>query len=397
MSAQITLGSFFEKYVPGYIHSHRLTSQEKGILRLLSMCRSSGLGAHKELCPNCGYDQINYNSCRNRHCPTCQQVDKQKWLEKRMAELLPTGYFHIVFTIPHQLNQLCLQNRKVIYNILFKAASQTILELAADPKHLGAETGILAMLHTWGQSLIEHPHLHCIVPAGGFTGDHAHWVHCRENFFVSVRIVSSLFKGKFLAMMKQAYSQSKLQFKGSMAGMASKKGFQALLDQMYNKKWVVNIQPPFGCAVKVLEYLSRYVNRIAITDHRILSVKDDEVLFSWKDYRSMRYGKMKLPVDEFIRRFLLHLLPEGFQRIRYYGIFANRFRKENIREANECIQAEKSLREEESLEDGQRPWEKQDPVWDEILQKILTWRKPNCPACKQGRMVFAGLVKGPAG
>ena len=393
MSAQITLGSFFEKYAPEYIHSHKLTGQEKGILNLLSMCRSSGLGAHKELCPNCGYDQINYNSCRNRHCPTCQQADKQKWLEKRMEELLPTGYFHVVFTIPHQLNWICLQNRKAMYDILFKSASQTILELAADPKHLGAETGLLAMLHTWGQSMIEHVHLHCIVPAGGFTGDKAHWVHCREDFFVSVQVVSALFKGKFLDMMKQAYSQGQLQFKGSIAGMAFKKNFQALLDQMYNKKWVVNIQPPFGRAEKVLEYLSRYVHRIAITDRRILSVKDDKVLFSWKDYRSMRYGKMKLPVEEFIRRFLLHLLPEGFQRIRYYGIFTNRIRKENIHKAKECIQAEEALRDEQRQEDGQRPWEKQDSVWEEILQKILTWKKPNCPSCKQGRLVFAGQVK----
>ena len=393
MSAQITLGSFFEKYAPGYIHSHKLTGQEKGILSLLSMCRSNGLGAHKQICTHCGYDQINYNSCRNRHCPTCQQDDKQKWLEKRMEELLPTGYFHIVFTIPHQLNRISLQNRKVMYDILFKAASQTILELAADPKHLGAETGLLAMLHTWGQSMIEHIHLHCIVPAGGFTGDHAHWVHCREDFFAHVKVVSSLFKGKFLDMMKKAYAQGQLQFKQSIAGMGSKKGFQALLDQMYNKKWVVNIQPPFGRAEKVLEYLSRYVNRIAITDRRILRVRDGKVLFSWKNNRSKRYGKMELPIDEFISRFLLHLLPERFQRIRYYGLFANRYRKENIRKARECIQAEEALRDEQRREDGQRPWEKQDPVWEEILQKILTWKKPNCPACKQGRLVFAGLVK----
>jgi len=310
-----------------------------------------------------------------------------------MGELLPTGYFHIVFTIPHQLNRICLQNRKAMYDILFKSASQTILHLAVDPKRLGADTGLLAMLHTWGQSMMDHPHLHCIVPAGGFAGDHTHWVHCRENFFVSARVVSGLFKGKFLDMMKRAYFNGQLQFKGSIAGLASKKCFQALLDQMYNKKWVVNIQPPFARAEKVLEYLSRYVNRIAITSHRILHVKDDKVLFSWKDYRSMRYGKMKLPVDEFIRRFLLHILPEGFQRIRYYGIFANRFRKENIREARECLEAEEALRKEEDMEDGRRPWEKQDPVWDEILQKILVWKKPNCPVCKQGRLVFAGIVR----
>jgi len=179
MSTMKTLGSLFDKYATDYIHYHRLTSHERGILRLLSMCRSSGLGSHKEICSNCGYEQISYNSCRNRHCPTCQQIDKQKWLEKRMEELLPTGYFHIVFTIPHQLNQICLQNRNAMYNIFFKAASQTILELAADPKHLGAETGLLAMLHTWGQSMIDHPHLHCIVPAGRLSGDHGHWVHCR--------------------------------------------------------------------------------------------------------------------------------------------------------------------------------------------------------------------------
>ncbi len=193
--------------------------------------------------------------------------------------------------------------------------------------------------------------------------------------------------------MKKAYAQGQLQFKQSIAGMGSKKSFQALLDQMYNKKWVVNIQPPFGRADKVLEYLSRYVNRVAITDRRILRVRDGKVLFSWKNNRSKRYEKMELPIDEFISRFLLHLLPERFQRIRYYGIFANRYRKENIRKARECIQAEETLRDEQRLEDGQRPWKKQDPVWEEILQKILTWKRPNCPACKQGRLVFAGLVK----
>jgi hypothetical protein len=352
------------------------------------------MGSHFEKCDNCKYLGKAYNSCRNRHCPTCQQKDKLEWMDKRMQELLPVCYYHLVFTIPHELNPLCLKNKKVMYDILFNTASQTILELSKDTKHLGADTGLVTVLHTWGQNMMEHPHLHCIMPAGGLSFDKQHWVHTdkKDDFFIYYKVLSRKFRGKYLDLLKRAYSNGELVFKGNLASIGGKGKFANFTDKLYSIEWVVNIQKPFGKPEKVLEYLSRYVFRIAITDRRIIEVKDGKVLFSWKDYRTGLFRNMRLDIDEFIRRFLLHVLPQGFFKVRYYGIFASRYRKQNIEMARQHLVQEQALAGEQALEDGLRVWEKQDPVWNEILQIIRNYRKPNCPQCKKGRLRFAGIV-----
>lgn len=394
MQNQISMSDILSEYGERYISQNHIKGQEKGIIRLLASCRSIAMGSHYEKCDQCSYLGKAYNSCRNRHCTVCQQKDKEQWLTKRMEELLPIGYYHLVFTIPVQLNDLCLQNKKIMYNILFKAASETILELARDTKHMGADTGLITVLHTWGQNLMEHPHLHCIMPAGGLSSDKSHWVHIQKknDFFVYYKVLSRLFRNKFLELMGHACEKGNLVFRGKCAWLNTAKNFRSFINSLSQKEWVVNIQPPFGCAEKVLEYLSRYVFRIAITNRRIIEVKDDKVLFSWKDYRTGRFRKMKLDVNEFIRRFLLHVLPPGFFKIRYYGIFSSRFRKENIQKSKKLLKDEKLIQKQEDMQDGIQTFEKPKTPWNEILNWIENYKKPNCPKCKKGNLRFAGIV-----
>jgi hypothetical protein len=395
MQKQISIGDILNQHGDRYINHNNISGQQKGLVHLLSACRTSGLGSHFERCDHCSYTGKSYDSCRNRHCPTCQQKDKLEWLDKRMKELLPVGYYHLVFTLPHELNPMCLQNKKVMYGILFKAASQTLIELTKDSKHLGADIGLVTVLHTWGQNMMEHPHLHCIIPSGGLSSDKQHWVHPnkKNKFFIHVNVLSRKFRGKYLDLLQQAYNKGELKFTGKQYSNGGKGKFSTLINRLYQKEWVVNIQAPFGKPEKILEYLSRYVFRIAITDRRIIEVKNGRVLFSWKDYRTNRFKKMELTIDEFIRRFLLHILPKGFFKVRYYGIFSSRHRKENIETAKQLLAQEAENKKEEALEDGNRVWEKQDTVWDEILKLISTCRQPNCPACKKGRLHFAGIVR----
>lgn len=394
MQNQISLGEILDKYGDAYITKNRIRGEQKGLVHLLPACRTAGLGSHFERCDNCSYTGKSYNSCRNRHCPTCQQKDKLEWLGKRMEELLPVGYYHLVFTIPHELNPLCLGNKKVMYGILFKAASQTILELAKDAKHLGADAGLITVLHTWGQNMVEHPHLHCIMPSGGLSFDRGHWVHPvkKDKFFIHAKVLSAKFRGKFLALLKEAYLKGGLEFKGKLVSICGKAQFNNFTYTLSQKDWVVNIQAPFGKPEKILEYLSRYVFRIAITDRRIIEVKDGKVRFSWKDYRTGLFKEMKLDIDEFIRRFLLHVLPKGFFKVRYYGIFSSRYRKQNLETANAILTQEAVDRKEEDMEDGLQTWDRQDTVFRGILEAISNCQKPNCPACKKGRLHFAGIV-----
>lgn len=394
MQQQITIGDIFGEHGSMYIKNNHIKGQEKGIINLLAMCRTGALGSHFMQCNHCHHLEKSYNSCRNRHCPDCQQKDKQQWLEKRMKELLPVGYYHLVFTIPHQLNTLCLQNKKILYDILFKAASQTVLELARDTRHLGADTGLITILHTWGQNMMEHPHLHCIMPAGGLSFDRGHWVHAdkKNNFFVHYKVLSRKFRGKFLALLEMANKNKQLTFNGKIAHMAASKNYMLFVDNLYNMEWVVNIQHPLGRPGKILEYLSRYVFRIAITNNRIISIEDNKILFWWKDYRIGLYRKMKLDIHEFIRRFLLHLLPDGFFKVRYYGIFSSRYRKQNIEISKTLLKEEKTLETEQTIEDKGQAWLKQDSIWEGILKMILAYKPPNCPHCKNGRMTFAGMV-----
>ncbi len=392
---KITVCDILRDYGSQYIQSNNIKGQQKGIIKLLSICQTSAMGTHYRRCDNCFHiDKVN-NSCRNRHCPNCQNKDREEWLEKRMQDLLPVGYYHLVFTIPHELVGLCLENKKVMYDILFKASSQTVLELSRDVQHLGADTGLITVLHTWSQNLLEHPHLHCIMPAGGLSFDKTHWVHTtkKNDFFIYYEIISNKFRGKFLDLLKIAHKNGELSLKGRAKNICGKNGFKTLTNSLYKKSWVVNIQKPFAHPEKVLEYLSRYVFRIAISDKRIEKVENGIVYFSMKDNKQKGiFRRIKLTINEFIRRFLLHLLPKGFFKVRYYGIFANVHRKINIAKAKEYLLQEQQDQKLEAIEDGMQTWEKHDTVWAEIMQQVKTAISCNCPVCKKGRMHFLGTV-----
>jgi hypothetical protein len=304
-----------------------LSPQQRKAFQAIRDCRTAALGGHVEQCDECGHRVISYNSCRDRHCPKCQATSRAKWLAAREAELLPVPYFHVVFTLPQKIGGLALQNAREIYRILFRAVSETLLTIAADPRRLGAAIGFLAILHTWGQNLHLHPHLHCVVPGGGI-GAGARWVGCRKSFFLPVRVLSRLFRKKFLIYLRKAFRKGKLRFHGEMAALTNPATFEALCRQAGSIEWVVYAKPPFGGPRQVLKYLARYTHRVAISNRRLLSLQDGKVTFQWKDYASGNKTKtMTLDAVEFIRRFLLHILPAGFVRIRQYGFLANRTRR----------------------------------------------------------------------
>jgi hypothetical protein len=290
----------------------------------IEACRTAALGGHVEQCADCGFTRQAYNSCRNRHCPKCQGLARAEWLAERQTELLPTQYFHVVFTVPAPIAEIAFQNKAIVYGVLFKAAAETLRTIAADPKHLGAEIGLLAVLHTWGQNLHHHPHVHCVVPGGGPSLDGTRWVSCRPGFFLPVRVLSRLYRRLFLESLQAAFEAGALGFFGDLAHLAQPAAFAHLISQMNQIDWVVYAKPPFGGPSQVLAYLGRYTHRVAIANSRLVNIDDDKVAFGWKDYRHHDKAKvMTLAADEFIRRFLLHTLPEGFHRIRHYGFLAN--------------------------------------------------------------------------
>lgn len=297
------------------------------VLRAIAHCRTAALGGHRDQCPRCGYRTISYNSCRNRHCPKCQNGARDKWLAARNHELLAVSYVHVVFTLPHQLSQLLLQNKKVLYGLLFRATSETLLQVAANPKHLGAQIGFLSVLHTWGQNLLHHPHIHCVIPSGGLSPDHTRWVHPRYPFFLPVRVLRRVFRGKFVAGLKQRFQQGQLTFHGALKPLESEKAFHAFLRTLFRQEWVVYAKRPFGGPHHVLAYLAGYTHRVAISNHRLLAFNDHQVTFLWKDYaHGNKKKRMTLSSQEFLRRFLLHVLPPAFVRIRFSGFLANRRR-----------------------------------------------------------------------
>jgi predicted Zn-ribbon and HTH transcriptional regulator len=305
--------------------------QQLKAFRAIQRCRTAALGGHRDACLRCGYQAISYNSCRNRHCPKCQAQARERWLAARERELLATSYFHVVFTVPHELNVLALENPRLFYDLLFTASAQTLLEIASDPKHLGAEVGVTGILHTWGQNLLLHPHIHCVVPAGGLSSDHRHWVHPRYPFFLPVRVLSRVFRGKFLAGLKRLHRLKKLQCAGPAAALADRLQFAKLLRRLHRHDWVVYAKPAFGGPKQVLRYLGRYTHRVAISNHRLLAFEQERVTFRWKDYaRGGKQGEMTLSATEFLRRFFLHVLPRGFVRIRHFGFLANRFRPSRL-------------------------------------------------------------------
>jgi hypothetical protein len=331
-TSSVEVGDIFRAFGPSYRQLHRgqLHRCQLRAMSAIEQCRTAALGGHLYQCDRCGHEVNCYNSCRNRHCPKCQGLDKQRWRDKRCAELLPVEYFHVVFTLPSQLNPLILHNQRQLYDLLFASAVRSLLELGADPQHLGARMGLLAILHSWSQQLSFHPHLHCIVPGGGLSIDGDWWVSCRPGFLLPVKALSKLFRGKFLAQLRQAYEAGALELPhdGSLQKVSD---FESLLDDLYAKDWVVYSKPPFGGPEKVLGYLARYTHRVAISNSRLVRVDADEVVFTWKDYaHGGRRRELSLSAHEFIRRFLLHVLPDHFVRIRYYGLLANRCRRQNI-------------------------------------------------------------------
>jgi hypothetical protein len=297
------------------------------VLLAIARCRTAGLGGHIDQCTRCGHRAISYNSCRNRHCPKCQTAARDRWIDARQKELLPTRYVHVVFTLPAQLAPLALQNKKLIYGLLLRVSAETLLEVARDPRHLGAEIGFFSVLHTWSQKLTLHPHVHCVIPAGGLSPDHTHWVKSQNRFFLPLKVLSRVFRGKFADGLKQAFQNGQLNFHGNLAPLAQPKTFAAWRRLLFRKDWVVYAKRPFGGPEYVLQYLGRYTHRVAISNHRLVSFTDGKVTLRWRDSAHNNEQKlMTLPIDEFLRRFLLHLLPKGFVRIRNFGFLANRRR-----------------------------------------------------------------------
>jgi hypothetical protein len=306
---------------------HHLAWPQLKVLRAIRDCRTAALGGHVDRCSRCGHQAISYNSCRNRHCPKCQTAARERWLAERSQDLLAVPYFHVVFTIPHDLSALALQNKKLLYDLLFQTSAQTLIDIAADPKYLGARIGFLSVLHTWGQNLQHHPHVHCVVAAGGLSPDGSRWAHARPGFFLPVRVLSKVFRGKFVAALKRHFRAGKLFFHGTLRSLADHKLFGKFLRQLFRQKWVVYAKRPFGGPEHVLQYLARYTHRVAISNHRLISFENGMVTFRWRDYaHGNKKRRMTLTAEEFLRRFLLHVLPRGFTRIRHFGFLTNRNR-----------------------------------------------------------------------
>jgi hypothetical protein len=342
----LEVADIFRDHGPAWRDANRghVSLDQMKVMTAIERCRTAALGGHVARCENdaCGHTVIAYNSCRNRHCPKCQGAAAREWLAAREAEVLPVGYFHVVYTLPAELRDVAYQNKRVIYDLLMKAAAETTLTIAADPKRLGARIGITAVLHTWGSTLAHNPHVHMIVPGGGLSDDGSRWISSRSNFLVHVKVLARLFRGRFLAMLAKAHAEERLKFFNTHAGLADKRAFKRFLAPLRHIKWVVNCKDPFAGPQQVLRYLSRYTHRVAISNRRLLTADDGGVSFRWKDYRIEgpgRWKTMTLTAHEFIRRFLMHVLPKGFHRIRHYGLFANGNRAANFARARELLGA----------------------------------------------------------
>ena len=371
------MADIFRQHGPAYRESHRLPRNHLRAMHAIEACRTSVLGGHKDQCDQCGHLEISYNSCRNRHCPKCQTLRKEKWIEARSEDLLPIQYFHVVFTIPSELNHLALMNRKVIYDLLFRAVSGTLMELANDQKHLGVTIGAIGILHTWGQNLMDHPHIHAIVTGGGLSSDGSRWMPCRKGFLFPVKVMSALFSGKFLDHLKHCFKRGELVFPGNAGHLMEPVDFETFRRQLYQKKWVVYCKPPFDGPKGVLQYLGRYTHRIAISNNRILAIRDGHVSFLWRDYADgNRQKTMTLKADEFIRRFLLHVLPERYVRIRHFGLLANRNRKDNIVLCRKILSVCKAATKEKISKE----------TWQEQLFRICGIDVTTCPVCQKGKM-----------
>lgn len=379
---RLEVGDVFRPYGDIYRQEHKgsLSRDQLHVMSAIERCRTAALGGHVEECDQCKFQRIAFNSCRDRHCPRCQSLARAQWIEDRNAELLDTQYFHVVFTVPEEIAAIAYQNKEVIYNILFRTTSETLRTIAADPQHLGAEIGFFAVLHTWGQNLMFHPHLHCVVPGGGISPDGKSWISCRPDFFLPVRVLSHLFRRLFLEGIEKTFDTGKLKFFSSLEQLNDRDALLRYLAPLRKKEWVVYAKKPFAGPQQVLDYVGRYTHRVAISNNRILGIEDGKVTFSYKDYRNGNQQKtMTLSADEFIRRFLLHVLPESFHRIRYYGFLGNRYRKEKLEKCRQLL--------------GMVPKEPDSPAplaeldYHDRYEALTGSSLWECPACHRGRMI----------
>lgn len=373
------MADIFRRHGPGYRVRRRLPLEQLRVMRAIETCRTAALGGHLEQCGHCHHQRVSYNSCRNRHCPKCQNAARAEWVERRKGELLPIEYYHVVFTIPEPLNAVALDNPKIVYQLLFDASARTLETIAADPQHLGARIGFFSILHTWGQNLLHHPHIHCVATGGGLSRDGQSWISCRPGFFLPVRVLSRLFRRLFLEALQAAFSLGQLQFHGERAALRG--SFPQLLAELGNVEWVVYAKPPFGGPQQVIEYLGRYTHRVALSNQRLVEIGEDRVSFEYKDYRSGdRYKSRRMSVspDEFIRRFLLHTLPPGFQRIRHYGLLASRNKKPMLGVCRALLAVAASL----------LPSPARIAAWvRETMSAVF-----RCPVCRIGQMVRIEIV-----
>ena len=376
----LEMADIFRRAGPDYRQQHAdsLSRGQRCVMGAIERCRTAALGGHVEQCDRCGHQRIAYNSCRNRHCPKCQSLVRAQWLEDRRADLIPVDYFHVVFTLPEEIAAIAYQNKAVVYDILFHATAETLRMIAATPKHLGAEVGFIAILHTWGQQLQHHPHLHCVVPGGGLGANGERWISCRPGFFLPVRVLSRLFRRLFLAQLQDAFDSGQLHFFNALEALNASVAFAKYLAPARIVEWDVYAKPPFGGPKQVLEYLGRYTHRVAISNNRLIGFDDGKVSFRWKDYRhESRKKVMCLDAQEFIRRFLLHVLPTGFQRIRHYGFLANRYRAVKLARCRQLL--------DEPAPAAKPPGAPQDyrDRYEQLTGKSLR----DCPKCGCGQMI----------
>ncbi len=371
----------FQKYGHEYHKTHALSSDQYKAMMDIINCRTDALGGHIDECEDCGYKKISYNSCRNRHCNKCQTFKKEKWIDARKEELLPVPYFHLVFTIPEELNMIVYQNQKKMYKILFDAVAGTLKELTEDNKYLGAQIGFSSILHTWGESLVYRPHIHCVTPSGGLTPE-GEFKTGSKGFFIPIKVLSRKFRGKFLYLLGKAYSENELEFYGSILEYEHEQLFQTFLNSLRRKEWIAYCRETFSGPESVIEYLGRYTHRVAISNSRIVSIKDGSVSFKWKDYRDGKQKIMTITVEEFIRRFLFHILPSGFMRIRHYGILSNRNKKTKLRQCQIAVGYTQSKAQFRGLHAV------------EII-KLLTGKDITlCPSCIEGKLRTIHLFPG---
>jgi len=381
--ANLEVADIFCEYEEDYRHKYgALTnSQQWRTMHAIKICRTAALGGHKNRCDHCGHEVITYNSCRNRHCPKCQSMAKAEWLEARTGELLPVNYFHVVFTAPKLLNQIALQNQREVYNIFFEAVSKTLLTIAADPKHLGVNIGFMAIIHTWSQTLLLHPHIHCVIPGGGLSLDKRTWINCRKKFFLPVRVLSRFYRRFFIELLIKAFNHDRLKFHGKIRHLSDQELFILFIKKCLSTEWVVYAKPPFGGAEKVLDYLARYTHRIAISNNRLLKVADHKVSFTWRNYKKgNKVQTMTLEAEEFIRRFLLHVLPSGFMRIRYFGFLSNRNRTDKLNHCRKLLHVHQA-----SYKSTRTDWKKR---YESLTGKPVDL----CPFCCKGHLIPIQII-----